>query len=52
MKVESTTECSPFDLHKVIIGLEKQFQSFIEWPFYTGFTVNGLQCSIMVRTGP
>ena len=24
---------------KQIIGLEKQFSVFLEWPFYTGFTV-------------
>ena len=28
-----------FDLHKTVIGLEIQFLVFLEWPFYTGFTV-------------
>ena len=51
MKVESIAECSllgafcnTFDLHYVIISLEKQFWVFLEWLFYTGFTVFVLMC--------
>ena len=46
MKVESIAECSLwsilqyFDLHYGIIGLDNQFSGvFLEWPFYTGLTV-------------
>ena len=45
MKVESIAECSfcnTFDLRYAIIGLETNFRSFLELPFYTGFTV-GIQ---------
>ena len=28
-----------FDLHKTVTGLEVHILAFIEWPFYTGFTV-------------
>ena len=48
MQVESIAECSlgafcnTFDLHYVIIGLDKtnNFLSFVEWPLKTGLTVN------------
>ena len=42
MKVESIAECSTgntFDLLYAIIGLGNHFVVFLEWPFYTGFTV-------------
>ena len=47
MQVESIAECSlgafcnNFDLHYVIIGLDKTntFLSFVEWPLKIGFTV-------------
>ena len=39
MKVESTAECSPFDLHEAIIGIENQiFGVLFEWPLKTGLT--------------
>ena len=50
MKVKSIAECTPwmlptgafcntFGLHLAMIGLETIFLSFLECPFYTGFTV-------------
>ena len=39
MKVYSIAECSPFDLRKVIVGIENQILVFFfEWPLKTGFT--------------
>ena len=42
MKVKSIAECPPIrafyntlDLHRAIIGLEKQFSVFLYWTFYT-----------------
>ena len=47
MQVKRIAECSlgafcnTFDLHNVIIGLDKtnNFLSFVEWPLKTGLTV-------------
>ena len=44
IEVENIAECivgfcNTFDLHKAINGLGNQFSVFLEWPFYTGFTV-------------
>ena len=42
LKVESITECSTAILLTCIkryLVLKTHFWSFLEWPFYTGFTV-------------
>ena len=51
MKVKSITECcNTFDLYYAIIGLENQFLHFLEWSFYTGFTVEGLYLVSQIRS--
>ena len=45
MKVKSIAECSPWIIlqyfwpAQAILRLENLFSDFLQWPFYTGFTV-------------
>ena len=32
--------CNTFDLHYAIIGIGNLLRCFLEWPFYTGFTIH------------
>ena len=39
-RIADGVSCDSFDLYLAIIGLETQFSVFfLEWPFYTGFTM-------------